>query len=237
MFYDATPNANYSVHRYEIGRERQPVLIVDDYLADPDSMVRYACDEVRFAPPSSAYPGLIAPAPPPYVESLGYGLSDMISETFGVLIETADVLESFFGLVTTPPERLEPIQRLPHVDSHDAGQLAMLHYLCSRTHGGTAFYRHRPTGYESLDQTRSDAFAHQWLHAVSVASEKNSEYLTQSDALFEQTASFESRYNRLVLYRSHLFHSGRILPECTLSDNPRSGRLTVNTFVRFAMAR
>ena len=40
-------------------------------------------------------------------------------------------------------------------------------------------------------------------------------------------------FNRLVVYRSHMLHSGRIPPGAELSDDPRRGRLTANIFVTY----
>jgi len=46
---------------------------------------------------------------------------------------------------------LDYLQRIPHVDSFLGSQLAFVHYLFKADPGGTAFYRHRGTGFEIID--------------------------------------------------------------------------------------
>ena len=44
----------------------------------------------------------------------------------------------------------------------------------------------------------------------------------------------EARPDRLVLYRGRLLHSGVIPAPQALSDDPKTGRLTINMFLRGA---
>jgi hypothetical protein len=53
---------------------------------------------------------------------------------------------------------------------------------------------------------------------------------------FEQIASFEAKFNRLVIYRGSIFHSMVVMPGTRLDPNPRIGRLTTNTFLLFETA-
>jgi hypothetical protein len=234
MLYDATPNEQFSVQLHHVGHELHPVIVIDDFLADPESLVRFASDEAHFGPPPSAYPGVIAPAPPTYVEALGCTLAALIASTFHVRPETAEVLTSFFGIVTVPPEQLEPVQQFPHVDSHNPAQLALLHYLCHGSHGGSAFFRHRATGFESLDSHRGSKVDQQMESVMANAEELPAGYIYSGNQTFEQTESFEMRFNRLLIYRSNVLHCGQISSDSGLSDDPRRGRLTINTFVQFA---
>ena len=55
------------------------------------------------------------------------------------------ITKCHFSLVTTPPEKLDYLQRIPHVDSPFTNELAFIHYLFKADLGGTAFYRHRAT--------------------------------------------------------------------------------------------
>ena len=48
--------------------------------------------------------------------------------------------------------------------------------------------------------------------------------------MFERTGGFEGVFNRLIAYRGSLLHSGDVAPGFGFSDDPRQGRLTVNTF-------
>lgn len=75
------------------------------------------------------------------------------------------------------PQSLAPIQRLPHVDGLEPDRLAILVYLSGAETGGTAFYRQRATGYETVDAARFDArpnraliYRSHLLHCARIAS-------------------------------------------------------------------
>jgi hypothetical protein len=89
----------------------------------------------------------------------------------------------------------------------------MLHYLFKRTLGGTAFYRHRATGFEYVD------FARRPSYLACVDQESNGPhrpaagYITGSTALYEQICAQEGIFNRLLMYRRNSLHSGNIAPD------------------------
>jgi hypothetical protein len=58
-------------------------------------------------------------------------------------------------------------------------------------------------------------------------------YVGSEHRLYEQTARFEAKFNRVLVYRSQVLHSGLIGAQTILDPNPRVGRLTTNTFVQF----
>jgi hypothetical protein len=237
MPYDVTPNTQFTVQTTFVGKERQPVLVVDNYLRDPESMIRYAVDHAgQFQPAPSTYPGLIARTPKPYLQSLIQGLFPHLARTFGVNVARPELISNFYGIVTLRPEELHPGQRIPHVDSCEPGQLAILHYLCDGSQGGTAFFRHRATGYEAVDAQKFGEALELNLQDLATNGPCPPEYITTENRLFEQIAAFEARFNRLLVYRSRVFHSGLIGPETRLDPNPRIGRLTTNTFIRFPLA-
>jgi hypothetical protein len=236
MSYDATPNEKFPVQTVFVGREQQPALIVDDYLRDPDSVIRFAVNEARFRPSPVYYPGVVAATPAPYLEALALRLRPLIAQTFGVNPGTAEILSHFFAIVTLPPEKLTPLQLVPHVDDFHPHQIAILHYLCTGDQGGTAFFRHRATGYESLDAERFAEIVALNEKDIAANGPLPARYVDADNRLFEQTARIEPRLNRLLIYRSRVLHSGLIGPQTRLSPDPRVGRLTTNTFIRFAPA-
>jgi hypothetical protein len=232
MEYDLSVNERFSVETRHIGQERQPALVLDNYLRDPDAMVSYAATESRFQPSPLAYPGIIAPAPEAYIDGLVRVLVPMIADTFKVKADTAYLSDCFFAIATFPPQQLHFGQRLPHVDGFDPGLIAVLHYLCDSKYGGTALYRHRATGYETLTKEQNDHMKS--LIAQDIA--KNpipAQYPNANNRLFEQTACFEAKFNRLVVYRSRILHSMVVDANTKLHPDPRAGRLTVNTFLHF----
>ncbi|MDA4834850.1 DUF6445 family protein, partial [Enterobacter hormaechei] len=109
-------------------------------------------------------------------------------------------------------------------------RIALVHYLGGEDDGGTAFYRHRATGFETIDATRAPIY----LNAISAEvgnAPPPTAYVDGSTPLFEQISAVDARPNRAVVYRSALLHSGRIPPAASLSANPLTGRLTVTAFL------
>jgi hypothetical protein len=237
MEYDFSFNEHFSVETRYAGRERQPVLIVDDFLNDPESMVRYAAEKVQFKRPPIHYPGVVAPVPREYPESLARGLVQLIGTTFGVDTTsetTGKVLSSFFATVTIPPDRAHFFQCLPHTDAQEPGYIAILHYFCDETQGGTALYRHRASGCESVNDEQNRKVQAHMAQDIEINGPLPG-YINASNRLFEQTAAFEAKFNRLLIYRSQVLHAGMINANTKLDPNPRVGRLTTNTFVRFEL--
>jgi hypothetical protein len=231
MPYDLTVNERISVQTHLVGRERQPILVMDDYLRDPEALVRYAASEAPFKPSQAMYPGIVAPMPDAYVEGLLDVLGPMMGATFGVKVDTAFLSDSYFAIVTFPPEQLHFRQRLPHVDDYDPGMIAILHYLCDQ--GGTALYRHRATGYESLNQEQNQHMQSLVTQDIASKGAIPPQYVSASNRLFEQTASFQAKFNRLLAYRGSILHSMYVDANTKLDPNPRVGRLTANVFLRF----
>ena len=57
-------------------------------------------------------------------------------------------------------------------------------------------------------------------------------YVNGSDDHFEQIGAVDGLPDRLVIYRGSLLHSGIIPTDMALSDDPRTGRLTANLFIK-----
>lgn len=212
-----------------IGHEREPIVIIDGFSSDPQGLVEAAAAgayDLR----GPHYPGIRAPAPSRYLAERMDLIRDVLSGAFG-LTRGADLVECNFSLVTTPPQELAPLQRLPHFDSPEPDYFAVLHYLCGPEHGGTAFYRHRTSGFETVSPSRMEDYA-QLLDAELQLRPAAAGYLYGDTPLFEQTYRVEAAFNRLVIYRGWTLHTGQVPPGHGLSPDPRQGRLTVNTFLR-----
>jgi Family of unknown function (DUF6445) len=214
-----------------IGAEREPVVVVDNFLENPWALVDYAAGHSAFSGVLDAfYPGARAPIPAIYCFALRAFLGGAIAEAFGLgnSIITGEL--SHFSLVTTPPDRLKLVQRMPHFDNTNPKQLALLHYLCSPAHGGTSFYRHRRTRFEFIDETRKDRYADAVAEDFAYLGPPPARYICGDDPMFERTLSFAAAFNRVIIYRSINLHSADIGPAFAFDGNPRSGRLTANTF-------
>lgn len=211
-----------------IGREEQPVVVVDGFHPDPDGLRAHAVASA-FEPARHHYPGTRAALPPDYFDAVRPALALVLREVFGVAGGT-DLIDASFSIVTTPPDRLSVPQRLPHVDAVDAGRIALVHYLSPEGSDGTAFYRHRRTGFESIDRARAGTY-YPLLDAELTGHPPQPGYMNGSTSLFERIDGVEARFNRAVIYRSALLHSGAIRPDAVLSDDPATGRLTVTAFL------
>lgn len=218
-----------------VGDEQEPVLVLDGVMRRPQALVDYAAAEVLFEPSArynSGYPGLLGPAPLRYVADLVAGLRPRIEAAFGLTGVAPAQAQCNYSLVTLRPEELSVEQRLPHVDRADPLQFAILHYLCDAAFGGTAFYRHRSTGFESLTPERMV------IHDAALARELSkapppAAYATGDTLLYLQTGEVEARFDRVIVYRSRLLHSGQIRPGDRLDADPRKGRLTANIFLNY----
>lgn len=211
-----------------IGQQGEPLLAIDGMLARPAALVEAAAAS-DFQPaygPAGGYPGLRAPAPLDYVGGLVRALVPTIVAAFALdPAARARRAECNFSLVTLPPDRLVPAQRAPHVDTVDPHQFAILHYLCPPAFGGTAFFRHRATGFETLTPERLPAYD------AARAGEAAGTGYAGDDAAFQRIDAVEAAFDRVVVYRSRLLHSGVISDPALLTDDPRTGRLTANIFL------
>lgn len=221
-----------SDHRQQItarrlGVEGEVVVIVDDFHPDPEGLRRLAADS-SFTPAGVNYPGLRAPAPPEHLSPCGDILAEALGAAFGFTIPS--LIATDFSIVTTSPEQLAPIQRLPHFDGTHPRVIALLHYLSGEAMGGTNFYRHRSTGFETVTNERAAQYR-QALEAECREHPPAPAYFSGSDAKFELIERVPAKFNRAILYRGLTLHSGEIPDPAALSADPLKGRLTVNTFL------
>ena len=211
-----------------IGREGHPVLVIDDFFDDVAAL-RADAESKAFKQMGPHYPGIRAEVSADLVRAFLGDLGPLISETFAMPGKIG-LIESLYSLVTTPEASLTPIQRLPHFDGLEPGRLALLHYLSPASQGGTAFYRHRATGYESVDRTRYDLYNARLHEDVRREGLPAAAYISGDTLLFEQIARFEARPNRALVYQGFLLHCAD-LPKTAFPADVATGRLTVNTFL------
>ncbi|MBP2158083.1 MULTISPECIES: DUF6445 family protein [Asticcacaulis] len=226
---DVRLNPDARVKLRTIGAEQNPLLIIDDVLEDPEAMVDAAVN-ASWAPPNGTfYPGVNADLPVGYLRTLLPVLKPSFERAFGLRQDQALIAYGFYALATWGFERFQPLQRIPHFDQPNPMSLAMVHYLCRNQPGGTAFFRHRLSGYESIDNRRRDGY----MQAVAQEIDRDGERLTgfagPDTPNYEMIDSVELRFNRLVIYRSNVLHCA-LFDGTALSDDPRTGRLTANSF-------
>ncbi|MEJ2818425.1 DUF6445 family protein [Caulobacter sp. CCG-8] len=229
------PGPDPRVELLRVGQEQSPVLILDGLLDGAERLVDFAAETAVLAPVKAAvnfYPGVRAPAPPGYVQALVTALRPYLAETFGVAAGGKAHVTCALSIAVLPADQATWAQRLPHIDTTSPTQLAILHYLCSPPHGGTAFYRHRATGFEAIDPARGPAYLAALREEMATGAVGADEgYIAASNALFEQTAVVAPTFNRIIVYASNLLHAG-VLSDRPADADPRRGRLTANTFFR-----
>lgn len=225
----AVINPNAAEQLVRQGNELQPVLILDDALAEPDRWRALAAG-MHYGQIGPHYPGIRAPAPHEPASAMRDELEPRLADVFD-LDPVPPLFECYFSIVTTPPEALAPIQRLPHVDGLEAERIAILIYLSGTGMGGTAFYRHRATGFETLDADRYPRFEAALRVGVAEHGLPPPAYIAGDTPLYERIASYEARPNRAIIYRSRALHCAEIDPGASLPADPRQGRLTINAFL------
>lgn len=211
------------------GNERAPVAVIDNFAPHPERFIDDAA-MLGFAPMGEHYPGVRANVARAMLVPLLKSLGDAIHDVFGY--DAADVSDAFYSLVTTPPEALTPIQRLPHFDGVEPERLALLHYLSTDQPGGTAFYRHRATEFESVTAARLPVYRAALECDLARVGMPEPAYIDGDTDLFECIGRFDGVFNRAILYRGNTLHCAWLPDAGRFVDDPARGRLTANTFLQ-----
>jgi len=231
--FDFSLNEQPLITKHVIGEEQTPILIIDDFVNKPEDIIEFAGDGSDFkADSQNFYPGKRKLMPNQYSEQLCQQYLILFQTFFGFdQAKTAKPVISALAISDTPVDKLRPMQMIPHIDTPQSNQFAVVHYLCSPEHGGTAFYRHQQTGYEAITQERLYKYGSQVKkEAIANQLHKTPCYMLGSNNMFEQLYSVKANMNRAVIYPSNLLHSGNINP-LLLSSSPKQGRLTIGSFI------
>ena len=223
-------SSNARLQRLSIGKESAPLLVVDNLVTQPDELIRWAASKV-FVNAGRSFPGIRARAPLSYRKFIIDALQGELMGFFGLDGRSMEFSMAHYSLVTTPPGKLEMVQRIPHVDSARGNGLASVHYLFRRNYGGTAFYRHRGTGFEYVDESRHTLYFKTLQDELRGPDAPAPEYINGDTPLFEQVAKQEGMFNRILFYRRNSLHSGRIARDFVPVADIATGRLSINCFL------
>lgn len=219
----------------QVGRERTPLIVIDDFAEDTGALIECACAAADYEPDTtSRYPGVRAKLPRGYVIAVLNQLFPLLQQVYRVPAGLGmKPVNTVYSLITTPEQELTPRQCAPHFDSTRPFYLAVLHYLNTGTHCDTGLFRHRQTGLERITDEVVDAYirsreAHAQEHGPPPRA-----YISGSNEQFELYERIGYRPNRLAVYPGNLLHSGLVDPAVDIDADPRSGRLTANIFVDF----
>ena len=211
------------------GREHQPVIVIDDFAADPEAIVQQARG-FDWRPIGPYFPGVRHPTPPDFLAAVRDRLKGLIQQVFEI-DDPLSRMESYYSLVTTPPERLQPIQRLPHFDGLGARRIAMVHHLSRAEQGATAFFRHRSTGFETMTPERIPIYNREGNLEFQRLGLPEARYLDGETPIYERIGRYAVKFNRLLIYRGNTLHGAEIPEGMTLTDDPATGRFSINTFI------
>lgn len=217
------------IEKRSIGVEGAPLLVVDQFVDDPDRLVRKAARS-HFSQQGAMFPGIRARAPLSYEVLLERLLRPMLAE-LGLQPGRFAFPMCHYSLVVMPPQALNFLQRVPHIDSTTAQGLATVHYLFRGDWGGTGFYRHRATGFESVDEARRDGYFARLQEESAGEQAPPPGYIDGDTGLFERIDSVDGVFNRLVVYRRNSLHSGNIDNARIPPPDPLAGRLSINSFI------
>jgi hypothetical protein len=227
---DLALHPDFQLQKLTIGREQAPLVVIDNFVSDPDALVEIAAAK-RFGDVTNYYPGVRSKVPLTYQQFILERLRDVFAIHFGLGDAALRFTACHFSMVTTPPEKLTSLQSFPHIDSSSSRELAFIHYLFKSDLGGTAFYRHRATGYEYIDETRSPEYWRVVNEEQTGPDRAKPGYINGDTVHYEQIGRQEGVFNRMLMYRRNTLHSGQLTPHFVPDPNPRTGRLSINGFL------
>lgn len=222
-----------SIECFKAGNEQQEILLVDNYLKGALALKERAIQENDFARADSFYPGVRMQVPQEYTFSIVKNLGFFMERFFQLEVRQIKSAVSKFSIITTRPDNLDLLQRIPHFDSPSRKGLAVVHYLQSIPCMGTALYRHTPTDFEYVDEQRYSRYMANIQERFPSKDTYPEGYINGSTDQFEEIASFDALFNRLVMYRGTSLHSGKIGKDYNFDPSPATGRLTLTSFFEF----
>ena len=208
-------------------------FVIDDALIDPDAVVQFAVtNRAKFSPVDySAYPGRSLEMP----ASVAARLHDFFLAHLRREFDARRTLQvrCRLSMVTLPPQELRPFQSICHTDGqhiHPAQSLqaSVLYLFKDEGLGGTSFYEFARSPRETDELLRDS----QQLSAAEFTQKYGIKqgYITTSNDWFTQVGRVAAKWNRIVFYDGGMLHSGDVFAPEKLSDDPLSGRLTLNGF-------
>lgn len=231
--YSISPESRMTVQY--VGIERTPVVILDDFLLDSQTLIQYAQHNVKFESiTSTLYPGIRTILPKEYVLTTLQALFKKLYEIFEIPTHMAlKPLGIYYSLLNLSPAELASMQRIPHFDTNRTFYLALLHYLNPKPHGGTGFFRHIETGFERINEQRSARYLDVVKGQLDDIDRDCKGYCIESNRYFELYHQIDYQPNRMLIYPGNLLHSGIVDLATDIDPNPVTGRLTANMFVEF----
>lgn len=218
---------------YNVGYDNIPIFVIDNAVPNAIAFKRHAINSCENLFEQGLYPGFRCKTMPQYSQLLVEIVNQQIAQhvsRLGGAFEKMSKVDAYFSMVTKSPKDLVEAQRIPHYDRPQAGQLAVVHYLCDEKHGGTSFYRHKTSLTEIVDTSRESEYLAK-LEQECKLHPPEQQYMNGNTHLFERTHQIEAKFNRVIVYPSNCLHSGDIPKDFVPTMNPFEGRFTVTAFL------
>jgi len=218
-----------------IGKSRTPIMIIDNYADNLEEIISYAKNHEDFSPDGvSYYPGIRAKLSKDYVINTLKPLLPYLHKLYKIPQNyTPKPKNNYFSLITIPPEKLTPLQTIPHIDGTNPMRIAAIHYLGQGDFSGTGFYRLTSSLYETIDSAREDLYLHTAQTYLTTTENKKISYCGEKNSAFMCYKKIAYKSNRLVLFPGYTLHSTLVNIDKDINADPSSGRLTANMFIDF----
>lgn len=227
-------NPRPAVHTLPVG-DGAPCVVVDDALLQPQALVDLALrHRAAFEPPRhNAYPGIELPLPDAVVAHFVEHF--LLHARAHLPARRVLAAHGRLAMVTLPPHALGPVQRVCHRDrlaaaADECAVAGVLYLFHDERLGGTSFFDPLQPGAETEALMAALAGPQGEAHAADAGLPRG--YLTDDCAHFHRAATVPPRWNRLIWYDGGRFHNSHVARPDLLRDDPASGRLTLNLFLR-----
>ena len=217
--------------------ESHQCAIVDDFLVEPGPVRDFAMQiRDQFVMPERSYPGLTVDVSAASMGDIYRFLRRRMSREFSFLRGDIE-FSSMLAITSLQPQELSNLQRICHTDprreADRVNYASVLYLFDSGDLGGTAFYRWRDRSLIE-EATRLDlddpVKALGYLQEHSAYFREPPCYMTGSNDIAERLTTIPAKFNRLLFYSGDVPHSACIENPGLLSDDPGTGRLTLNSF-------
>jgi hypothetical protein len=95
-----SPQLTYQVAH--IGHEKQPILVIDNFVAEAKCLLDYAMQQHDVLPAAGHYPGLRSAAPKAYEQMLSQALVKLLCSVFTLEPQQLNCSNSYYSMVSTP---------------------------------------------------------------------------------------------------------------------------------------
>lgn len=225
-------NDNAEVELVRVGRTGIKVNVIDNVLRDPEGVAALGLAQSYAEDRGNLYPGVRAAVPESFSTAFRAWLTPILQRS-GMLESHRAISRdmSFFSAVTTASKDLLPIQCIPHYDSTDPSLLAAVIYLCDPKFSGTAFYRHRRTGYEEITEATVSNYKLALNTEMRIHGAPQKSYINGDGLLFEEVFASELKFNRAIVYPARILHAAKIEQQFNPPKDRSEWRLTVTALL------